>query len=140
MTSQSNLELLFSKLSEMLDIDLAGGDIVPLPGSDGAMKDHLFVNLLRSIPVENDPQKMLAIFRDNAQQTLQLIESTVRPFLYASVVVTLYNVPEDGSNIRLYRTRIDGKDIACVRELHYTKFAQGEESHYPSIRSLLSRA
>ena len=138
MNTQTRITSLLASLSKVRGIDQVSGDIIPLPGNDGATTEHLFINLYRSIPEGDNPKILLSILRGNAQETIQLIAESVKPFLYDSLIVSIYNKSGGENSIRLYRTRVDGKDIPSVHNQYFTGFAQGEESRYPLIRDLLS--
>lgn len=138
MNAQPDFKTLFASLAKLAGIDQASGDTVPLPDSNGTMTEHLFVNLLRSVPAEKNPEDTLAAFRATVQQALLITAEELNLFPYDSVVVSLFCVPTEGTNIRLYRTRVGAKDLELVRSRLYTDFCKGEESHYPPIRALLS--
>lgn len=135
-----NLKELFVSLSSLPSIEQASGDVVPLPGTNGIMAEHLFINLLRPMPDESDPEKVLTVFRADTQKVLRLVDEMTQPCIYASVVVSHYTVPKEGSNVRLYRTRVSATDLSRVKIQNYTDFCQGEESFYPPIMEFLSRS
>jgi len=137
MKIESKLTSLFEKLDKLPRIVHATGDTIPLPDQDGRMGEHLFVNLVTNIKCNTEI--MLDSIRECTQQVLQLIERELRPFQYGSIVISFYLVLEEGTNIRIYRTRIKAMDLPSVRISDYTGFAQGEESHYEPIQLLLKK-
>jgi hypothetical protein len=135
------LDTLFRQIEQMPQIQRAEGDYIPMPSTPehpGIL--YLFINCTyKNRPENEQPAELLAQLRSDAVTILIIIASLLSGADLQSVCLSFFLIPMEGQNIRIYRTAVARSNLANVKTQGLAA-CDGEESHHPELRRLITGA
>ena len=120
------------KATQLVEVD---GDYIP---TAGGKVSHLFVNGIcpAGFVVEN-PAVLLSKCRGIAEVGLEILASQCSSSDIESACFSIYDIPSPGANVRVYRTRVEAKNLSLIAKSEFLALVCGEDSQIPEIRRLL---
>jgi hypothetical protein len=105
------------------------------------MSNHLFVNLTyaKDAPILRGSE-LLNRLRELALKTMLLIRDCGAHEGFETVCVSIFDIPREGENLRMYRTRMPSIRFENFGKQSFLTSVSGEETHLPELRPLLVQA
>jgi hypothetical protein len=114
MTDERFLQQVFDAIASLERIDRAEGDFIPTSASASPKDRTLFVNCIYDLPetLTEDACAKLDLLRADSWACIERVASeTPWRMPFSGVCVSLFEIPEEGTNLRLYRIYLPRKQI-----------------------------
>jgi hypothetical protein len=136
--SDKSEESMLEKLSEIAGVSKTGGGLVPMPNARGEMNDHLFVNLtLGNVDHRENAHVLSSQLRNVAFSVFEQLGYEPSILRYTTIVVSLFTKISTTEGFRIYRTRLNTRDLSRLEKDTFIALLTGEESHRPDLHEFL---